>query len=88
MVAIPVSLVTWAVSGGFATVNPDSTMQISAMEAFPVDQLDPKAVSDGLAEASRRMASSPSNEAEKAEALIHHSIYQAMSNAIQKTITK
>ncbi len=30
------------VSGGFVTVNPDSSMQIAAMEAVPHDQLDPQ----------------------------------------------
>lgn len=28
------------VSGGFATVNPDSSMQIAAFEAVTLDQLD------------------------------------------------
>lgn len=29
-------------SGGFATVNPDSSMQIAGMEICTIDQLDPK----------------------------------------------
>ncbi len=31
---------SYFVSGGFVTVNPDSTMQIAAMEAVSLDQLD------------------------------------------------
>lgn len=31
-------------SGGFAIVNPDSSMQITAIEAAPLDQLDPTVI--------------------------------------------
>ena len=31
---------SYFVSGGFVTVNPDSTMQIAAMEAVSLEQLD------------------------------------------------
>lgn len=74
----------YLVSGGFATVNPDSTMAISAMETVPVEQLDPKMVTDGLAETSKRVAK---DDAEKAEIQIHQEIYQAMNNAINKLST-
>lgn len=30
------------VSGGFATVNPDSSMQIAAFEAVTLDKIDPE----------------------------------------------
>lgn len=76
------------VSGGFALINPDSSMEISAMEAIPVDQLDPNAVSEGLSQAQKRMATSPTDESEKAEIQIHHEVYQAMSVAISKSATK
>lgn len=33
-------LKSYFVSGGFVTVNPDSTMQIAAMEAVSLEQLD------------------------------------------------
>ncbi len=36
---------SYFVSGGFVTVNPDSTMQIAAMEAASLDQLDREVVS-------------------------------------------
>jgi F-type H+-transporting ATPase subunit delta len=76
------------VSGGFALINPDSSMEISAMEAIPVDQLDPTAVSEGLSQAQKRMTTSPTDESEKAEIQIHHEVYQAMSVAISKSAAK
>lgn len=71
------------VSGGFAMINPDSSMEISAIEAVPVDQLDLKAVSEGLAEVTRR-AVAPKSESDKAEILIQQEVYQAMNLAISK----
>lgn len=62
-------------------VNPDSSMEISAMEAVPLDQLDPKAVSDGLAETLKRNSK---DETEKVEIQIHTEIYTAMNNALTK----
>ena len=32
------------VSGGFATVNPDSSMQIAAFEAVTIDKIDPEVI--------------------------------------------
>ncbi len=68
-------------------VNPDSTMEVSAMEAAPVDQLDEGAVAAGLAEASRKVAAitSASSDIERAEAAIQHQVYAAMAEAIAKT---
>lgn len=55
------------------------------MECVPAEQLDPKAVADGLAETNRRMAAAgQASELEKAEIAIHHEVYQAMNNAITK----
>ena len=62
-------------------------MQISAMEAVPVEQLDPQAVTEGLNESSKRLAS-PTDETQKIEAQIQHEIYQSMNNAINRTLTK
>ncbi len=55
------------------------------MEAVPLDQLDPKLVAEGLAESTRRAATSPTSELEKAEVAIHHKVYQAMSAALTKS---
>lgn len=62
-------------------VNPDSSMEISAMEAVPLEQLDPKAVADGLAEVTRRTAK---DETERAEVQLHQEIYQAMNAALSR----
>lgn len=52
------------------------------MEAVPLEQLDPKAVADGLAEVAKR---TPKDDTERAEVQLHQEIYQAMSNALNKT---
>lgn len=69
-------------------VNPDSSMEISAMEAVPVEQLDPKVVTDGLAEVNRRATASTINDSDKAEIQIHQELYQAMNSAITKSGSK
>ena len=73
----------FSVSGGFAIVNPDSSMEISAMEAVSLEKLDPQAVANGLAEAQKRQTT-VTDEMEKAEVAIHLQVYQAMSNALSK----
>lgn len=60
-------------------------MDISAIEAVPIEHLDPALVTEGLAEVTRRQAAPAANEMEKAEIAIHHQVYQAMNNAINKT---
>lgn len=73
------------VSGGFATVNPDSTMQIAGMEICTLDQLDPKIVAEGLAKVQARQAAAASASAdEKAEISILHEVYTAMNHALSK----
>jgi F0F1-type ATP synthase epsilon subunit len=60
-------------------------MELTAMEAVPVDQLDPKVITEALAETNRRAATTPANELEKAEIQIHTEVYQAMNHAINKS---
>lgn len=75
------------VSGGFVTINPDSSMQISALEAVTLDKLDSQAVADGFAEAQRNIqstANAPSTDISKIEAQIHVDVYQQLSNALMK----
>ena len=55
------------------------------MEAVPIDQLDPKVVTEALAETNRRSTTTPANELEKAEIQIHMQVYQAMNHAINKS---
>lgn len=69
-------------------MNPDSSLDISAMEAVPVEHLDPKIIGDGLAEVAKRSATiSIASDSDKAEIQIHQEIYQAMNNAIAKVST-
>lgn len=72
----------WLVSGGFATVNPDSSLNINAVEAFELSQFSPEAVKAGLAEAQRLAASG--SEEEKAAAKIEVEVYEALSAALAK----
>lgn len=77
------------VSGGFATVNPDSTMQVAGMEICTVDQLDAKVVADGLAKVqARQAASAAATPEEKAEIAILTEVYTAMNNALGKAKTE
>lgn len=70
-------------SGGFATVNPDSTLQVASMEAVPVDHIDGQRVRAGLQEAEQMVSRAKSDE-EKVEAGIHVMCYKAMLAAVDK----
>jgi F-type H+-transporting ATPase subunit delta len=74
------------VAGGFATVNPDSELHVAAMEAVPLDQIDPEAVKKGLVEATNLMAknSNSSDAKEKASSQLALQVFQAMNEAINK----
>lgn len=50
------------VSGGFAYVQADKTCEITAVEAFPVDQLDSDAVKKGLSLYNQEYASATDPE--------------------------
>ena len=62
-------------------VNPDSTLDISAMEAVPLSQLDSQAIKEALEE-TRKRSSSPKDESESAEVKIHMQVYNALSQAV------
>ncbi|KAH8556744.1 F1 complex, delta/epsilon subunit of ATPase [Umbelopsis sp. PMI_123] len=70
------------VSGGFATINPDSTLNINAVEAFELDQFSPEAVKAGLAQAQKLAASG--SEEEKAAAKVEIEVYEALTTALAK----
>merc|ERR1711893_141401 len=57
------------VSSGSITINDDSSVQILAEEAAPVEDLDSGAIRDGLAQAQQELASAQTEQA-KAEARI------------------
>jgi F-type H+-transporting ATPase subunit delta len=69
------------IAGGFAFVHPDSVLEIAAVEAVELDQLDPEKVKQAISDA-ERAASSASTEVEKAEAQIALEVANAMSSAL------
>ncbi|KAI9032088.1 F1 complex, delta/epsilon subunit of ATPase [Hyaloraphidium curvatum] len=71
------------VSGGFLAVNPDSTCNITAVEAVPLEQIDFEAAKRGLEEAQRKLSSSSSEE-DKAVAQIEIDTYTALVGAATK----
>ena len=70
----------FTVSSGTITVNEDSTVQVLAEEAVPVDWIDPAASKDILAKAQADLASASAPEA-KAEAQIAIEVGEALVKA-------
>ncbi|KAJ3027467.1 UNVERIFIED_CONTAM: delta subunit of the central stalk of mitochondrial F1F0 ATP synthase, atp16 [Siphonaria sp. JEL0065] len=70
------------VSGGFAIINPDSSLNINAVEAVEVDQLDVEAARRGSEEASRKLNGAGS-EADKVAARVEHELYEAILLAVK-----
>ncbi|KAJ1902887.1 delta subunit of the central stalk of mitochondrial F1F0 ATP synthase, atp16 [Coemansia sp. RSA 455] len=68
------------VSGGFAIMNPNSVLNINAIEAFKLEDIDPQAVAANLAE-SQRLASSAKDEATKEAAAVEIELYEAIQTA-------
>ncbi|KAJ1560800.1 delta subunit of the central stalk of mitochondrial F1F0 ATP synthase, atp16 [Cladochytrium tenue] len=66
------------VSGGFAIINADSTLNINAVEAFPLEELDAEAARRGLEEATRAETASGASEADKATARIERETFEAI----------
>lgn len=64
-------------SGGFAVMNPDSSLNINAIEAVSLDEVDMDAARKALEETSRVLNSSASAE-EKMEAKISSEVYSAL----------
>lgn len=69
------------VSGGLATVQPNNTLTISAIEAFKPDQFDTAEISNLIADAQKRAAST--DEVVAAEATIELEVLEAL-----QTVTK
>lgn len=69
------------VSSGFAFVHADSTADICAIEAVPVEQLDPEAVKKGLADFTAKFAGAK-DDFEKAQAQIGIDVCNAMVAAV------
>lgn len=71
------------VSSGTITVNDDSSVQVLAEEAVPVESLDPSAARQVLADAQMQQ-SKASGEVEKAEAAIAVEVGEALVKATEK----
>jgi F-type H+-transporting ATPase subunit delta len=73
------------VSSGSVSVNEDSSVQLLAEEAYPLEQLDLKSAQDQLSEAQRSL-SSASDERDRALAQISVETAEAVVRAIQTGI--
>ena len=72
------------VSGGFAFVHEDSTADVCAVEAVPLDDLDPEGIKAGLAEYVSKLASvqAKGDDYEIAAAQVGVEVYSAMNAAV------
>ncbi|CAL8254056.1 unnamed protein product [Merluccius merluccius] len=76
------SAAKYFVSSGSVTVNADSSVQLLAEEAFPLDQLDITAAKANLEKAQSEM-SAASNEASRAEVQISIEANEAIVKALE-----
>ncbi|KAF7154688.1 hypothetical protein RHSIM_Rhsim01G0125800 [Rhododendron simsii] len=74
-------VVKYFVSSGFAFVHSNSYADIIAVEAVPIDQIDPALVQKGLADFTQKL-SSASTDLEKAEAQIGVDVHSALNSAL------
>lgn len=70
------------VSAGFAVINTDASVSITAAEAIKVDDLDLAAAKKGI-EDSIATFNRSSDEKQKAEALIQQEVYEAIVSALE-----
>merc|ERR1711944_216000 len=71
------------VSSGSITINDDSSVQILAEEAVPVESLDANAIREGAAAAVSAVSAAGTDEKAKAEAEIALETYEALQKAIE-----
>ncbi|KAJ3293103.1 delta subunit of the central stalk of mitochondrial F1F0 ATP synthase, atp16 [Borealophlyctis nickersoniae] len=64
-------------SGGFAVMNPDSTLNINALEAVTMEEVDFDVAKRALDDATRRV-SAAATEAERVTARIELDVYEAL----------
>ncbi|KAF5198106.1 ATP synthase subunit delta' protein [Thalictrum thalictroides] len=69
------------VSSGFAFIHANSVADVVAIEAVPLEQIDPSLVQKGLAEFTQKL-SSASTDLEKAEAQIGVDVHSALNSAL------
>merc|ERR1711946_80625 len=70
------------VSSGSISINDDSSVQVLAEEAHPIDRLDAQAIRDGLSKAQADV-NAASSERAKAEAQIALECYEALGKALE-----
>ncbi|RHZ50475.1 hypothetical protein Glove_498g23 [Diversispora epigaea] len=80
----PNSTKKYFVSGGFAVMNNNSSLDINAVEAFPLNDFSIENIRTNLAEAQRIVASNMSEE-EKNIARVEIDVYEALQSAIGKS---
>ncbi|KAI8832723.1 F1 complex, delta/epsilon subunit of ATPase [Chytridium lagenaria] len=66
------------VSGGFAIINTDSSLNINAVEAFPIEDLDAEAAKRALDEANKKVNASGASEADRAAAKVEIELLEAV----------
>ncbi|XP_008794858.2 ATP synthase subunit delta', mitochondrial-like [Phoenix dactylifera] len=71
----------YVVSSGFAFIHANSIADIVAVEAVPVDRIDPSLVQKGLADFTQKL-SSATTDLEKAEAQIGVDVHSALNAAL------
>ncbi|KAG1360908.1 ATP synthase subunit delta', mitochondrial-like [Cocos nucifera] len=69
------------VSGGFAFIHANSFADIVAVEAVPVDHIDPSLVQKGLSDFTQKL-SSASTDLERAEAQVGVDVHSALNAAL------
>ncbi|KAK4385228.1 ATP synthase subunit delta', mitochondrial [Sesamum angolense] len=72
-------------SGGFAFVHANSVADIIAVEATPLDHIDPNLVQKGLADFQQKL-NSASTDVEKAEAQIGVDVHSALNAALTEAV--
>ncbi|XP_801793.1 ATP synthase subunit delta, mitochondrial [Strongylocentrotus purpuratus] len=77
------SINKYFVSSGMITVNDDSSVQILAEMAAPVEDLDPQAIKEGMTKAQQELAAAATDLA-RAEAQIAVEVHEAMDTAVNK----
>ncbi|KAJ8506314.1 hypothetical protein OPV22_007200 [Ensete ventricosum] len=74
-------VIKYFVSSGFAFVHANSVTDIVAVEAVPVDRIDPSLVQKGLADFTQKL-NSATTDLEKAEAQIGVDVHSALNAAL------
>nr|XP_054764164.1 ATP synthase subunit delta, mitochondrial-like [Lytechinus pictus] len=77
------SISKFFVSSGMITVNDDSSVQILAEMAAPVEDLDSQAIKEGMTKAQQELAAAATDLA-RAEAQIAVEVHEAMDAAVNK----